>query len=55
MIYGQATFDDRLRSLASSLDVVAHELFHGVTAFTSKLEYVRNPVRCKNLSDLRRK
>jgi Zn-dependent metalloprotease len=40
MIYGQATIDDRLRSLASSLDIVAHELFHGVTAFTSKLEYV---------------
>lgn len=40
MIYGQATIDDKLRSLASSLDIVAHELFHGVTAFTSKLEYV---------------
>ena len=40
MIYGQATIDDKLRSLASSLDIVAHELFHGVTASTSKLEYV---------------
>lgn len=39
MIYGQATVDDRLRSLASSLDIVAHELFHGVTDHTSKLEY----------------
>ncbi|MGB9368598.1 MAG: M4 family metallopeptidase [Xanthobacteraceae bacterium] len=39
MIYGQATVDDKLRSLASSLDIVAHELFHGVTDHTSKLEY----------------
>ena len=43
MIYGQATIDDKLRSLASSLDIVAHELFHGVTASTSKLEYVSEP------------
>jgi len=43
MIYGQATVEDRLRSLASSLDIVAHELFHGVTAHTSKLEYVSEP------------
>jgi Zn-dependent metalloprotease len=39
MIYGQATIDNKLRSLASSLDIVAHELFHGVTDHTSKLEY----------------
>jgi len=43
MIYGQATIDDKLRSLASSLDIVAHELFHGVTASTAKLEYVSEP------------
>jgi Zn-dependent metalloprotease len=43
MIYGQATIDNKLRSLASQLDIVAHELFHGVTAFTSKLEYVSEP------------
>ena len=39
MVYGQATVDDKLRSIASSLDIVAHELFHGVTDHTSKLEY----------------
>lgn len=39
MIYGQSMFDDRLRSLASSLDIVAHELFHGVTAATARLIY----------------
>jgi Zn-dependent metalloprotease len=39
MLYGQAPFDDRLKSLASSLDVVAHELFHGVTARTARLIY----------------
>jgi Zn-dependent metalloprotease len=43
MIYGQATVDDRLRSLASSLDIVAHELFHGVTDHTAKLEYAFEP------------
>jgi len=40
MIYGQGTVDEKLRSLSSSLDIVAHELFHGVTAHSSKLEYV---------------
>jgi Zn-dependent metalloprotease len=39
MLYGQAPFDGRLRSLASSLDVVAHELFHGVTGHTARLVY----------------
>ena len=39
MLYGQALFDDKLRSLASSLDVVAHELFHGVTRHTARLIY----------------
>jgi Zn-dependent metalloprotease len=43
MIYGQAMFDDRLRSLASSLDIVAHELFHGVTAATARLVYQDEP------------
>jgi Zn-dependent metalloprotease len=43
MIYGQAMFDDRLRSLASSLDIVAHELFHGVTAATARLIYQDEP------------
>lgn len=39
MIYGQALFGENLRSLASSLDIVAHELFHGVTAATARLVY----------------
>jgi Zn-dependent metalloprotease len=39
MVYGQAQFKGKLRSLAAALDVVAHELFHGVTDHTSKLEY----------------
>ena len=39
MVYGQVTFNGALRSLAVALDVVAHELFHGVTDHTSKLEY----------------
>jgi Zn-dependent metalloprotease len=39
MLYGQAPYDDRLKSLASSLDVVAHELFHGVTSHTARLIY----------------
>ena len=39
MLYGQAPFDGRLKSLASSLDVVAHELFHGVTGHTARLVY----------------
>jgi Zn-dependent metalloprotease len=43
MIYGQAMFDNKLRSLASSLDIVAHELFHGVTAATARLIYQDEP------------
>jgi Zn-dependent metalloprotease len=39
MLYGQAQFDGKLRSLASSLAVVAHELFHGVTGGTARLIY----------------
>jgi Zn-dependent metalloprotease len=39
MLYGQAPLDGRLKSLASSLDVVAHELFHGVTGHTARLIY----------------
>ncbi len=40
MVYGQVLNEGKLRSLASSLDVVAHEMFHGVTDGTSRLEYV---------------
>jgi Zn-dependent metalloprotease len=39
MIYGQAPYGETMRSLASSLDIVAHELFHGVTAATARLVY----------------
>ncbi|NDK37406.1 M4 family peptidase [Pseudoxanthomonas gei] len=40
MVYGQVAFPDgSMLSIASMLDVVAHELFHGVTEATSRLEY----------------
>ncbi|MBR0869320.1 M4 family metallopeptidase [Bradyrhizobium tropiciagri] len=40
MVYGQAKFDGKLRSLSAALDVVAHELFHGVTGDTARLVYL---------------
>ena len=40
MVYGQDEFDGELRSFASNLDVVAHELFHGVISNTARLEYL---------------
>jgi Zn-dependent metalloprotease len=40
MLYGQGQFDGNLRSMASSLSVVAHELFHGVTGGTARLVYL---------------
>ena len=40
MLYGQDRIDGKLRSLASSLSVVAHELFHGVTGGTARLLYL---------------
>lgn len=43
MVYGQVAFSGALRSLAASLDVVAHEMFHGVTNDTSRLEYANMP------------
>jgi Zn-dependent metalloprotease len=39
MVYGQALRGSELRSLAANLDVVTHEMFHGVTDQTSRLEY----------------
>jgi len=39
MVYGQVKRPDGLRSLAANLDVVGHEMFHGVTDFTARLEY----------------
>ena len=40
MVYGQIRFPDQsFYSVANMLDVVAHEMFHGVTDRTSRLEY----------------
>ncbi|MCX4672351.1 M4 family metallopeptidase [Streptomyces sp. NBC_01381] len=40
MVYGQVLRPgDELRSLSANIDVVAHEMFHGVTDHTSRLEY----------------
>jgi Zn-dependent metalloprotease len=40
MVYGQIQFPDgTFYSIASMLEVVGHEMFHGVTDHTSRLEY----------------
>jgi Zn-dependent metalloprotease len=39
MVYGQVRRTDGLRSLSANIDVVAHEMFHGVTDHTARLEY----------------
>ena len=39
MAYGQVKVAGKLKSLAAWLDVVAHEIFHGVTQFSARLEY----------------
>lgn len=39
MVYGQALHGSQLRTLAANVDVVAHEMFHGVTDHTARLEY----------------
>lgn len=39
MVYGQVLRGDELRSLSANVDVVAHEMFHGITDHTSRLEY----------------
>lgn len=43
MVYGQVVRDGELLSLAANIDVVAHEIFHGVTDHTSRLEYAFQP------------
>lgn len=43
MVYGQRKNGARLVSFAADLDVVGHEMFHGVTDFTSRLEYALQP------------
>jgi Zn-dependent metalloprotease len=39
MVYGQKKVGDRLRSYAAALDVVAHEICHGLTDRTARLQY----------------
>lgn len=39
MVYGQRLDGDSLMSLSVDLDVVGHEMFHGVTDSTARLEY----------------
>jgi Zn-dependent metalloprotease len=44
MVYGQVRRSDGLlRSLSANIDVVAHEMFHGVTDHTARLEYAFQP------------
>jgi Zn-dependent metalloprotease len=40
MMYGQSNVNGELRSWALSKDIVAHELTHGVTDYTARLEYL---------------
>lgn len=39
MVYGQKIVDGVLRSYAIGLDVVGHEIFHGITNYTARLQY----------------
>jgi Zn-dependent metalloprotease len=39
MVYGQRQSGSELMSMSVALDVVGHEMFHGVTDFTARLEY----------------
>ena len=44
MVYGQVLFPDgSFYSIANMLDVVGHEMFHGVTDHTARLEYRTQP------------
>jgi neutral peptidase B len=44
MVYGQVKFPDgSFYSIANMLDVVGHEMFHGVTDYTARLEYRTQP------------
>ena len=40
MVYGQIKVNNQFRTYASALDIVAHEVTHGVTDNTSRLEYL---------------
>ena len=39
MVYGQILYKGSLLSICVALDIVAHEMFHGVTDATARLEY----------------
>ena len=43
MVYGQVLRGTELLSLAANVDVVGHEIFHGVTEHTARLEYAFQP------------
>jgi Zn-dependent metalloprotease len=43
MVYGQRMIDGRLRSYAAAIDVVAHEMTHGLTDHTAGLQYQDEP------------
>jgi Zn-dependent metalloprotease len=43
MVYGQIESDGTLASLATYLDVIGHELTHGITQFTADLVYKDQP------------
>ena len=43
MVYGQRLNGTTLMSMSVALDVVGHEMFHGVTDMTSRLEYANQP------------
>ncbi len=40
MMYGQSKVNGELRSWALAKDIVAHELTHGITDFTARIEYL---------------
>ncbi len=40
MMYGQSMVDGELRSWALAKDIVAHELTHGITDYTARIEYL---------------
>jgi bacillolysin/neutral peptidase B len=53
MVYGQALDGGVLRSLSVNLDIVAHEIFHGVTDRTARLEYaVQSGAMNESYSDI---
>jgi Zn-dependent metalloprotease len=40
MMYGQSKVNGKLRSWALAKDIVAHELTHGITDYTARIEYL---------------